>query len=60
LHISTEQQVSKEHIPPTVRFTQFRVTGDDDLRFGLRTDETRKIRVEKKVQKDVSPPQKKS
>jgi hypothetical protein len=37
-----------------------RATGDDDLRFGLRTDETRKLRMEKKVQKDVRPPQKKS
>jgi hypothetical protein len=58
LQISTKQQVSKEHTPPTARITRSRVTGDDDLRSGLHTGETRKLRMEKKVQKEVSPPQK--
>jgi regulator of replication initiation timing len=58
LQISTKQQVSKEHTPPTARITRSRVTGDDDLRSGLHTGETRKLRIEKKVQKEVSPPQK--
>jgi hypothetical protein len=31
---------------------------DDDLRSGLRTGESRKLRMEKKVQKEVSPPKK--
>jgi regulator of replication initiation timing len=60
LHISIEQQVSKEHTPPLVHMTRSRVTGDDDLRSDLRTAETRKLRMEKKVQKEVSPPQKMS
>jgi regulator of replication initiation timing len=58
LHISTEHQVSKEHTPLAAHITQSRVTGDDDLRSGLRTGETRKLRMEKKVQKEASPPQK--
>jgi hypothetical protein len=58
LQISIEQQVSKEHTPPAVRMTRSKVTGDDDLRFGLCTSETRKLRIEKKVQKEVSPSQK--
>jgi hypothetical protein len=58
LQISTEQQVSKEHTPPAACITQSRITGDDDLRSGLRTGETRKLRMAKKVQKVASPPQK--
>jgi hypothetical protein len=58
LQISTEQQVSKEHTPLAARITRSRVTGDDDLRSGLRTGETRKLRMEKKVQKEANPPQK--
>jgi hypothetical protein len=57
LHISTEQQVSKERTPSIVRITRSRVIGDDDLRSGLRTGETRKLRMEKK---EASPPQKMS
>jgi hypothetical protein len=58
LQISIEQQVSKEHTPPAARITRSRVTGDDDLRSGLHIGETRKLRMEKKVQKEASPPQK--
>jgi hypothetical protein len=49
LHISTEQQESKEHTSPTVRITQSWVAGDADLRSGLRTGVTRNLRKEKKV-----------
>jgi regulator of replication initiation timing len=60
LYISTEQQVSKEHTPLAVRITRSRVTCDDDLRSSLCTGEARKLRMERKVQKEVSPPQKMS
>jgi hypothetical protein len=58
LQILTEQQVSNEHTPPAARITRSRVTNDDDSRSGLHTGETRKLRMEKKVQKEASPPQK--
>jgi hypothetical protein len=48
------------HTPPAVHITQSRVIGEDDLRSGLHTGETRKVRMEKKVQKEASPPQKMS
>jgi hypothetical protein len=59
LETSTEQQDSKEHTSLAVRITWSRVSSDDDLRFGLRTDETRNLRKEKKVLKKPSPPPKK-
>jgi hypothetical protein len=58
LHISTDQQDSKEHTPPTVHITWCRVAGDDDLMSGLYTDQTKMLRKEEKAH--ASPPQKES
>jgi hypothetical protein len=58
LQTSTKQQDSKEHTPPTIHITRYRVTGDDDLMSGLRTVETRMLRKEKKMQKEAIPSQK--
>jgi hypothetical protein len=58
LQTSTEQQASKEYTPLEVRHTRSRVAGDDDLRSGLHTSETRTLRKEK-VQKESNPPPKK-
>jgi hypothetical protein len=60
LQTPIEEQASKEYTPPIIRITQSKVAGDDDLRSGLRTGETRNLRKEKKVQKESCPAQKKS
>jgi hypothetical protein len=54
-----EQHASEEYTALAVRFTRSRIAGGDDLRSDLRTDETRTLRKERKVQKEVSPPTKK-
>ena len=49
----------KEQIPPTACMTHSMAKDDDDLRSPLRTGETRRLRKDKRFQKEPSPPAKK-
>jgi hypothetical protein len=59
LQTLTEQRARKEYTPPAIRITRSRVAGDDDLISSLLIGETRNLRKEKKVQKELSPSPKK-